>query len=106
MGLVRAGRGGAGRRPARHAAGWLAAGLQPAGSVPPGSAHLPARTGRSRHRRRPVTHAGVTGAPPVREEERRVRQLRIMRRRATGLLVLTAIAFLVIVLVGDDKGGW
>ncbi|MFL6114432.1 MAG: DUF445 family protein, partial [Catenulispora sp.] len=48
----------------------------------------------------------MTGAPPVREEERRVRQLRIMRRRATGLLLLTAVAFVVIVLVGDDKAGW
>ena len=48
----------------------------------------------------------VAAPPPIREQERRVRQLRIMRQRATGLLLLTAIAFVIIVLVGNDKGAW
>src|SRR5207249_50527 len=50
--------------------------------------------------------APVAAPPPIREQERRVRQLRIMRQRATGLLLLTAIAFVIIVLVGNDKGAW
>src|SRR2546421_6660344 len=44
--------------------------------------------------------------PPVREEETRARQLRVMRRRATGLLVLTTAVFVVIVVVGNGHGGW
>src|SRR5436309_9248313 len=48
----------------------------------------------------------VAAPPPIREQERRVRQLRIMRQRATGLLLLTAVAFVIIVLVGNDKGAW
>jgi uncharacterized membrane-anchored protein YjiN (DUF445 family) len=45
-----------------------------------------------------------TSPPPVREEHLRVRRLRVMKRRATGLLVLMAIAFVLITTLGDDTG--
>jgi uncharacterized membrane-anchored protein YjiN (DUF445 family) len=43
-------------------------------------------------------------APPVREEELRIRRLRVMKRRATGLLVVMAVAFVLLTRVGDDTG--
>jgi uncharacterized membrane-anchored protein YjiN (DUF445 family) len=49
--------------------------------------------------------AGVEpAAPPVQEEALRAEQLRIMKRRATGLLLAITAAFLVVVLLGDDSG--
>jgi uncharacterized membrane-anchored protein YjiN (DUF445 family) len=42
--------------------------------------------------------------PPVREEADRIHRLRAMKRRATGLLVLMAVAFVVITVFGDTTG--
>src|SRR5918994_417303 len=42
--------------------------------------------------------------PPVREEAQRVRRLRAMKRRATGLLAVMAVAFVVITVFGDATG--
>lgn len=52
--------------------------------------------------------SAVTGAlaPPLREADRRARDLRVMKRRATTLLVVMAFAFVAIVVFGDDQGGW
>ena len=46
-----------------------------------------------------------SAAPPVREEAERVRRLRAMKRRATGLLVIMAVLF-VVVTVFSDTSGW
>jgi uncharacterized membrane-anchored protein YjiN (DUF445 family) len=43
-------------------------------------------------------------APPLREEELRAEQLRVMKRRATGLLVVMAAAFVAVNLTGDGHG--
>jgi uncharacterized membrane-anchored protein YjiN (DUF445 family) len=50
--------------------------------------------------RPPLTFA----PPPVREEERRARRLRAMKQRATGLLVVMAVAFVLLIRFGDDTG--
>jgi uncharacterized membrane-anchored protein YjiN (DUF445 family) len=50
--------------------------------------------------RRPVD----TSPPPVREEQLRIRRLRVMKQRATGLLVVMAIAFVLVTTLGDDTG--
>jgi uncharacterized membrane-anchored protein YjiN (DUF445 family) len=39
--------------------------------------------------------------PPIRQEENRLRQLRAMKRRATGLLVLITALYLALTLLGD-----
>jgi uncharacterized membrane-anchored protein YjiN (DUF445 family) len=43
--------------------------------------------------------------PPLRQEENRLRQLRAMKRRATGLLVLMTALYLALTLLGDG-GRW
>jgi uncharacterized membrane-anchored protein YjiN (DUF445 family) len=48
--------------------------------------------------------AGPSSAPPVREEAQRIDRLRAMKRRATGLLVVMAVAFVVITVFGDNTG--
>jgi uncharacterized membrane-anchored protein YjiN (DUF445 family) len=45
-----------------------------------------------------------SGAPPVREEAARVRRLRAMKQRATGLLALMAVAFVLVTIFGDSTG--
>jgi len=40
----------------------------------------------------------------MREEAQRIHRLRAMKRRATGLLVVMAVAFVVITVFGDDTG--
>jgi uncharacterized membrane-anchored protein YjiN (DUF445 family) len=48
------------------------------------------------------TAVGV--APPaLKEEERRARELRVMRRRATGLLVVMTVVFVGLTVFGDDS---
>jgi uncharacterized membrane-anchored protein YjiN (DUF445 family) len=42
--------------------------------------------------------------PPLRAEEERVRQLRVMKRRATGLLVVSSVLFVLLILLTDDRG--
>ncbi|MGH9036689.1 MAG: DUF445 family protein [Acidimicrobiia bacterium] len=42
--------------------------------------------------------------PPIRQEENRFRQLRAMKRRATGLLVLMTALYLALTLLGDGGG--
>jgi len=44
--------------------------------------------------------------PPVRREEERKRQLRTMKRRATGFLVATTVLFLLVTLLTDATGFW
>jgi uncharacterized membrane-anchored protein YjiN (DUF445 family) len=51
-----------------------------------------------------VGAAPSSAPPPVREEIQRVRRLRAMQRRATGLLVVMAVAFVVITIFGDTRG--
>jgi uncharacterized membrane-anchored protein YjiN (DUF445 family) len=51
-----------------------------------------------------VGAAPSSAPPPVREEIQRVRRLRAMQRRATGLLVVMAVAFVVITIFGDTTG--
>ena len=48
--------------------------------------------------------AHLTGPPPVPNQEFRRRQLRIMKRRASGLLVLTTAAFVVVTVIGHGRG--
>jgi uncharacterized membrane-anchored protein YjiN (DUF445 family) len=57
-------------------------------------------------RGRPSTSSrpGPSAGPPVREEAERIQRLRAMKRRATGLLVVMAVAFVVITVFGDSKG--
>jgi uncharacterized membrane-anchored protein YjiN (DUF445 family) len=50
------------------------------------------------------TRRGPSSGPPVREEAQRVHRLRAMKRRATGLLVVMAVAFVVITVLGDSTG--
>jgi uncharacterized membrane-anchored protein YjiN (DUF445 family) len=50
------------------------------------------------------TRPGPSSGPPVREEEQRIHRLRAMKRRATGLLVIMAVAFVVITVFGDNTG--
>ena len=53
----------------------------------------------------PVASAAVKQPallPPIRQEENRARQLRAMKRRATGLLVLITAAYLALILFGGD----
>jgi uncharacterized membrane-anchored protein YjiN (DUF445 family) len=45
-----------------------------------------------------------TSPPPVREEHLRTQRLRVMKRRATGLLVVMAVAFVLVTTLGDDTG--
>jgi uncharacterized membrane-anchored protein YjiN (DUF445 family) len=42
--------------------------------------------------------------PPLQSEARRVQQLRVMKRRATGLLLFMAAAFVVVTVLTDDEG--
>jgi uncharacterized membrane-anchored protein YjiN (DUF445 family) len=41
--------------------------------------------------------------PPIRQEDTRLRQLRSMKRRATGLLVLMTVVYLALTLFGDGS---
>jgi uncharacterized membrane-anchored protein YjiN (DUF445 family) len=50
------------------------------------------------------TRQGSGSGPPVREEAERIHRLRVMKRRATGLLVVMAVAFVVITVFGDNTG--
>jgi uncharacterized membrane-anchored protein YjiN (DUF445 family) len=50
----------------------------------------------------PATRPPAT-LPPIRNDETKLAQLAVMKRRATGLLVLTTVVFLV-TLLGDDRG--
>ncbi len=50
------------------------------------------------------TRQGPSSGPPVREEAQRVHRLRAMKRRATGMLVVMAVAFVVITVLGDSTG--
>jgi uncharacterized membrane-anchored protein YjiN (DUF445 family) len=54
----------------------------------------------------PSTSPGAArpAPPPVREEQLRTRRLRVMKRRATGLLVVMAVAFVLLTRFGDDSG--
>jgi uncharacterized membrane-anchored protein YjiN (DUF445 family) len=42
--------------------------------------------------------------PPLRSEEQRARQLRLMKRRATGLLVASSTLFVLVVVLTDGRG--
>jgi uncharacterized membrane-anchored protein YjiN (DUF445 family) len=66
---------------------------------------LETRTGDA-ERGRPSTSTPPrpSSTPPVREEAQRIHRLRAMKRRATGLLVVMALAFVVITVFGDDTG--
>ncbi|HKA92304.1 MAG TPA: DUF445 domain-containing protein, partial [Acidimicrobiia bacterium] len=44
----------------------------------------------------PVAAGPGSAPPPVREEADRVQRLRAMKRRATGLLVIMAVVFVVV----------
>src|SRR5947208_16822968 len=44
--------------------------------------------------------------PPVRREEERKRQLKTMKRRATGMLVAMTVLFLLITVFSDGAGVW
>src|SRR2546423_14026856 len=44
--------------------------------------------------------------PPVKEEAARGRQLRVMKRRATALLILMTAVFVVVIVLGHERGGW
>jgi uncharacterized membrane-anchored protein YjiN (DUF445 family) len=66
---------------------------------------LQTRTGdTARGRPSTSTRPGSGSGPPVREEAQRVDRLRAMKRRATGLLVVMAVAFVVITVFGDNTG--
>ena len=63
------------------------------------------RTGdTSRGRPSTSTRPRSSSGPPVREEAQRIDRLRAMKRRATGLLVFMAVAFVVITVFGDNTG--
>jgi len=47
-----------------------------------------------------------SSTPPVRRDEERRRQLRTMKRRATGFLVGTTVLFLLVTLLTDSTGFW
>src|SRR5204863_9985348 len=49
------------------------------------------------------TPSGPSSAPPVGEAQR-IDRLRAMKRRATGLLVVMAVAFVVVTVFGDNTG--
>ena len=66
---------------------------------------LQTRTGdTSRGRPSTSTRPRSSSGPPVREEAQRVHRLHAMKRRATGLLVVMAVAFVVITVFGDNTG--
>src|SRR2546421_83578 len=66
---------------------------------------LQTRTGdTARGRPSTSTRPGSSSGPPVREEAQRIDRLRAMKRRATGLLVVMAVAFVVITVFGDNTG--
>jgi uncharacterized membrane-anchored protein YjiN (DUF445 family) len=44
----------------------------------------------------------ATTTPPVRNETARLHSLRVMKRRATGLLVVMAVVFVVVTVIGGD----
>jgi uncharacterized membrane-anchored protein YjiN (DUF445 family) len=44
------------------------------------------------------------GAPPVSDQPARRRELRLMKRRASGLLVLTTVAFVIVSILGHGHG--
>jgi len=48
----------------------------------------------------------VSSPPPIRQQATRERRLRAMKQRATGLLVVMAAVFVVILRVGNGRGGW
>jgi uncharacterized membrane-anchored protein YjiN (DUF445 family) len=52
----------------------------------------------------PAGDAGRRSTPPLREEALRLHELKVMKRRATGLLVVMTVAFVVVVLVTSDSG--
>jgi hypothetical protein len=63
------------------------------------------RTGDTPRAGTPPTRPPLSSAaPPVREDQARVRRLRAMKRRATGLLALMAVAFVVVTVFGDNTG--
>jgi uncharacterized membrane-anchored protein YjiN (DUF445 family) len=66
---------------------------------------LQTRTGdSSRGRPSTSTRPRSSSGPPVREEAQRIHRLHTMKRRATGLLVVMAVAFVVITVFGDNTG--
>jgi uncharacterized membrane-anchored protein YjiN (DUF445 family) len=48
----------------------------------------------------------TAGLPELRQEKERRRQLRVAQRRATGLLVVMSLVYLVLVVTTDDHGAW
>src|SRR5256714_1716610 len=66
---------------------------------------LQTRTGdTSRGRPSTSTRPRPGPGPPVREETQRIDRLRARKRRATGLLVVMAVAFVVITVFGANRG--
>ena len=66
---------------------------------------LQTRTGdTARGRPSTSTRPGPSSGSPVREDAERIERLRAMKRRATGLLVVMAVAFVVITVFGDNTG--
>ena len=66
---------------------------------------LETRTGdAARDRPSTSTPPRPSSTPPVREEAERIHRLRAMKRRATGLLVVMAVAFVLITVFGDNTG--
>src|SRR5437588_9647731 len=55
-------------------------------------------------RARVTTTTTATAPPPVRSEAGRQRELALMKRRATGVLVFMTGVYLVVVLFGGDAG--
>jgi uncharacterized membrane-anchored protein YjiN (DUF445 family) len=51
-----------------------------------------------------LPEAQTVAPPPLQSEARRVHQLRVMKRRATGLLLFMAGAFVVVTVLTDDEG--
>lgn len=49
-------------------------------------------------------HAPAAAPPPLRGEVVRFRRLRVMKRRATGVLVAATALFLAVTVLGDDDG--
>src|SRR6202165_4992926 len=44
------------------------------------------------------------GAPPVSDQAARRRELRVMKQRASGLLVITTVVFVVVTILGHGRG--
>ena len=55
---------------------------------------------------RPVSVSAPTATlPPVRDDQAKLAQLAITKRRATGLLLAASVVFL-LTLLGDGERGW